>query len=239
MPRRSTLPGLLLTLAAAFLTPAAVPAAQPRALPERPTVAEILDPDVAYQADYTLRTPTQRFAGRVYHDGRRERREWSDRSGSYALLVRRDIDAVYVVFPQYGFYLSTTYKGMGGLIGDPENLVLDMTPTGSERVAERPARRYDVRGVSGSGGRLVGTVWLSPENVLVRSRGTVRFAGRDESFESELSNLAFGPLDPALFEPPTNFVRITLDAFVAPQNIPYLVDSLRRSYGQTPPKQKN
>lgn len=195
---------------------------------DRRTAISLLDAPVSYQANYVFMSGGKAFHGQVKHAPGRERREWSDAMGEQAMLVRRDADAVYFVAPALRIFLAAGYKETAAAFGDVESLTLELTAEGNERLAARSARRYRAEGQSPSGAAFSGTVWVSSEGILLKAKGMLRDRAGDQDFETELTDLKIGAVDPQAFEPPKGFTRIALGGIIAPEKIAELLRLLRQ-----------
>jgi hypothetical protein len=178
---------------------------------EQVSVAQLLDAKADYVADFYLTSGGSRYQGSVVHAPGRERREFDTPAGRQILLLRRDIDEAAVVLPDRKLYLRTSFQAMAGMVGGFDDVVLDRSPTGAEKVSGQSTTRYAIAGAGGQSGRFTGTVWMTKDGILMRARGRVLFNGRDTPVELGLTALRRIKADPSAFVPPAGYTGIPLD----------------------------
>jgi hypothetical protein len=164
-----------------------------------------LDAPLEYSADYSLTANDQTWRGTVVHAPGRERREFSTRLGTQAIVLRRDTDQAAVLWPDRKWYLTTSLSALSGLIGGTDALKLERHRDGNETVDGERCSRWTVEG--GFAGRL----WFSADGILMRAVGMLRLRGRETSISTQLAHVKRAAVDADDFELPVGFHGLTVN----------------------------
>lgn len=166
--------------------------------------------DVAYAADSVVQAGGMEIRGRVHHDNGRERRDMTIQGMEQTVILRPDLDTVYVVMPMMNMGFEVSLDSMP--VPRPEQMMenVDLEEVGRETVAGLDTTRYRVTGRDGNG-LADGFVWISDEGIPVRIEGTAQAGGRTEEVVMYLENVEIGPQDPALFERPEGVSFMPID----------------------------
>lgn len=172
---------------------------------------DLLDPPVSYSAEFTLNTDKGPYRGQVWHAPGRERRQYATRSGEQVLLVRRDLDAVYLLKPAARWYVAMNLGAALTLAGSEGALSVERRLLREERVGAQAASRYRVRVTGAEGRDFEGDAWFTPKGILVRADGaSTGVDGRIRRIDTTLTRLRQGPVDPALFDIPQGWLGVDL-----------------------------
>ena len=93
---------------------------------------------------------------------------------------------------------------------------------GNEIVDGVATTRYKVEFAPGKSGQLVGEMWITAENIVVRVDGKVLTDKRSTPFHLRLTDLSIGKQSAEVFEPPKGFRLVpashpTMGALVKPR----------------------
>jgi hypothetical protein len=173
-------------------------------------MAQLPAADVAYSADSVVRVGGMEIPARVYHDQGRERREMTVQGMEQTIILRPDLDTVYVVMPMMNMGFEVSLDSMP--IPRAEDMMdrSDLEEVGRETVAGLDTTKYRIVGTS-EDGMAEGFVWISDENIPVRVEGVAQSGGQQEDFVMYLENIEIGPQDPALFERPAGVSFMPID----------------------------
>jgi hypothetical protein len=184
-------------------------AAAPSRAAER--ALDLLDAAVSYTADFTVSSDKGTYSGLLWHQPGRERRSYATKGGSQTILIRRDLDAAWLMKPSGKWYLGVSLKALGVIAGGIDNLTVSRTPLGDEDVNGHRAARYRVVGQGPRGGRFDGDAWFTREGIMVKAAGTLTDPdGKRSPVQTELSRLNIGRVDAKNFELPSGWMGMDL-----------------------------
>jgi hypothetical protein len=162
-------------------------------------------PQVDYSADMVMEGGGQLVKGRVYRSGNKERREIEDQGESVVIIIRLDTRTAYVIAPQLQGYATQSLddpmlQGMVMEAGDGSNV--EIQELGRETRDGLDLTKYQLTGTDSDGGEIGGVYWQTDDGIIVEANGHQVTGGQRMEGHIVLSNIVFGPQDPALFEPP-------------------------------------
>lgn len=170
-------------------------------------------PAVEYQAELRIESGGLVLSGPVHYTPDKERRTLSlvgSKFPGQPIILRRDKALVWVLDPERNSYRQSPWSSddaaAAGRGGVPQRLV-EKTEVGGETVDGTEATRYRVRFSEVDGTTLVGEIWISPDNIVLRIEGALveRANNRSQPFRMALTNLERAPQAPELFELPRDF----------------------------------
>ena len=188
---------------------------------------DILDAPVSYTATYVASDSKGVFAGKVWHQPGRERRECETKHGPMSALLQRDQDAAYLINPAAKWVVAVSFHAAVSLAGGLDELVLTKQKIGPESVEGQKTIRYHLA-ASGVGGReFVGDLWALPSGVPVKVSGVETEPGGKKAEVSLIqTNIRVGPVNGAVdLEAPQGFMSINLRK-VTPENLTKAIASL-------------
>lgn len=188
---------------------------------------DVLDAHVSYIASFYVTTGDKgTYRGQVWHMPGRERRDYQTSGGGQILMIRRDLDAAYLMKPSGRWYVGLGLRAVGALAGGLDAMQVERRKVREETVAGVRATRWAVH-ASSPKGRFDGDIWTSREGIVVKLAGTV-VAGTDEpsAVEMGLSGLKVVDVDPITFELPKGWFGMDLRSVPA-EKIEQAVESLR------------
>lgn len=184
----------------------------PQGRAETIAALDLLDSGVEFAADYALRLEGRgHYLGTVMHAPSQERRAFDTSKGQQVLIIRRDLDAVSMLWPANKSFLSVPISMASPYIGDIETLKLERSPTGTETVNGEVCTIYNVH-VESDANNFKGRMWFTKDGILMKAMGHVIVDGKKRAIETELSQLARAKSDPILFDIPADYWGIPLKA---------------------------
>lgn len=176
----------------------------------REPLARLLRPRVEYQADLRIDSGHLVLSGPVHYTPDRERRTLTfegSRVPARPMIIRRDRHVVWVLDPEHRSYYQLPLSASNELIS---GALTESIEVGRESIDGREATRYRVRFAEAEGAGLVGHVWISADDIVLRVEGTTVDAGKNprRPFRLSLRNLKVGPQPPELFEVPKGFTPV-------------------------------
>lgn len=190
-------------------------------------VLDLLDPPVAYTAQFFLRGDRGTYRGTVWHAPGRELREFDTQGGGQAVLLRRDTGTAYLLKPSGRWYVGMALSAAAGLAGGLDGMVVSRTRVKEESVAGLRAVRYRVEASAPKGDRFAGDAWFSRDGILVRAVGTVTTrGGRSMPVETGLSAIRVGKVEDSRFDLPSGWLGMDLSGIPA-DRLEQAVESLR------------
>jgi hypothetical protein len=188
---------------------------------------DLLDVPVAYSADFTVSSDKGTYGGRMWHQSGRERRDFETKGGAQSILIRRDLDAAWLLKPSGKWYVGLGFKAVGAMAGGVDQLTVERTRTGEDWVNGHRAQRYKVQGNGPRGGRFDGDAWFSREGIMVKAEGIMTDSeGRKSPVQTELSRIRLGRVDDKLFELPSGWFGMDLRSVPA-EGLVKALESLR------------
>lgn len=169
----------------------------------------ILD-ELSWQATRVVRVDGRSFETRVHHAKLRERISAVIEGVELDLVVRYDRQLMWQMTPLFAMAGETDISAMD----TPATIrVLARERLGEETVAGQRTTRYRLRYETRSGERREGQYWQNAAGVHVRSRFAVPDPdGKLRQVELELRDLRVGAQAAELFEVPTDYRVIQVDA---------------------------
>ncbi len=149
------------------------------------------------------------LSGPIHYAPEKERRSLKllgSRVPAKVIIIRRDKRIAWVLDPSSRSYFRAPLPKIPG----PTNrflsgAVIEKTKVGIESVDGIRTTRYKVKFAENKSGRLVGDIWVTAENIVVRVNGKVLKNKRSTPFHLRLTNLKIGKQPDDVFEPPKGF----------------------------------
>ncbi len=179
------------------------------ALLAQPVLANELPPlgQASYSADFAMTAQGNRLRGQVNHTPAGERREVTFEGERQVMILKPEAREMLMVMP-----------AMNAAMRMP--LQEDPTVTARETFAEMQPESLGRETVNGQettvyrvAGDYQGRFWITDDGIVMRSD----LATPEGRFEMELSNVARGPQDPALFALPAGIEVMDMGAVPQPQ----------------------
>lgn len=170
---------------------------------------ELPKPSGPYTGLATIVAGEMRLEMRMWVDGANRRSEGEVNGEGQVIIVRGDQGRIYMLNPERreGMSMPITPEAAG-----IEDQMYGWTAAreGSETIGGVDATRYSVAGDSPLGGQLTGQLWFDSDGVLIKARTESVVNGETVIGEHLLTDVKLGPVDPALFEPPSDYQIMSL-----------------------------
>ena len=145
------------------------------------------------------------LAHRMYYTAKRQRLDYKSGERDEIAIVDQEAAAVFVLYPGQKRYRKAALVqpefdfGIGRAETKREKVA-------DEPVADRPARKYRVEAKTAQGQEFKGFAWFTAERILVKLEGEVKQGRRTRRITMNAGELKIGPLDPAVFAIPADYV---------------------------------
>ncbi len=174
------------------------------------TVGETLArPSVEYRGELLMEAGRLALSGPIHYAPEKERRSLKlhgSRIPAKVIIIRRDKRIVWVLDPSSrSYYRAPLPKSRGTSNRLLSGAVIEKTKVGIESLDGIPTTRYKVKFAENESGRLVGDIWVTAENIVVRVDGKILKNKRSTPFHLRLTDLKIGKQPDELFEPPKGF----------------------------------
>jgi hypothetical protein len=165
------------------------------------------DASIAYSAERTVTVNGKSYSGMVFHIPGHERHEQTIQGVAEVVVLDAAAKQGFLIVPMLKTYVTFAFPKVMAELDDP---ALRRDPVGRETVNGLRTTKYRIDHLATDGSRAQGYAWLSAQGVLMRIDGTVTRggSGRVTAIRMELSNLALGPQDPALFQVPPGLAQL-------------------------------
>ena len=170
---------------------------------------------LSYSGEYVADVKGKRYTGRVWRAPEMERREMTVGRTALVTIVRMDRQEIWFLAPQQRLYVvyPTSAPEMSAFLPQPAlHRLAQRQEEAPESVNGIAARRYKVSGVSELGAPYEGLAWFTTEGALagvdvdVPGTGLVRH---------QLTRIAPGAVDRALFDLPAGFTQVPPEQAIA------------------------
>ena len=175
------------------------------------TVGETLTrPSVEYRGELLMEAGRLALSGPIHYAPEKERRSLKlhgSRIPAKVIIIRRDKRVVWVLDPPSRSYYRAPLpkKSRGTLNRLLSGTGIEKTKVGIESLDGIRTTRYKVKFAENKSGRLVGDMWVTAENIVVRVSGKVLKNKRSTPFHLRLTDLKIGKQPDDVFEPPKGF----------------------------------
>ena len=162
---------------------------------------EMPKPTVAYRATQVMISGGNRVEMPIYHKPGKTRMENTTQGQTIVLIRREDLGVLWTLLPG-NIYSESQLTDEGGLPGPTDVDLTELVEEGEETVGDVVTTRYRFAHQAGDGTSNQGKVWLTPENIVVKS--VVTGQGNGQSFDITIENqdIYIGDQPDALFELP-------------------------------------
>jgi hypothetical protein len=162
-------------------------------------------PTVEYSADRVLETDAGIFEGRIYSAKGKERIETSMQGIESVMILRRDLQAGWMLMPAQRMYQELELGRAEEQAGLQSSDKADISVVGPETIEGRATTKYKMVMKDGSGG---GFVWITEDGITVKM-DLLGKDGRDRTrMTVTLTNIVIGAQNPALFELPEGYTAM-------------------------------
>jgi len=171
------------------------------------------DTKVPFSAERTVIFNGKTYHGKIYAVPGRQRHDQDVNGLHPVVLLRADLQMAYLMLPELHIYAEFPFPKSVTEYGGVEQLG---QPIGSATVAGQETRQYRVERTGSDTSVLDGSVWMTPDGIVVKIDGTYSEPGHKITKGTvELSNIVRAPQDPSLFELPPKMTKLTPEAVQA------------------------
>ena len=181
-----------------------------------PAVAapNLLDLKVAYSADTVIGSGDHPRVGHLWRTPTALRHDLNENGQTETVIVRHDSQTAWLVMPSLKLALGTDLAGWAQLPGAAAVLdaadKLKPVPAGTAVMEGLRATKYRVRMDDATAGQFDGYVWSTAQGIILKIDGAGEQNGRQGTLHLQFRNVHVGPQDASLFEPPSDYRRITV-----------------------------
>ena len=170
--------------------------------------AELKPPQTPFRADAQFSAGnTVQMDGPMWYDGGLERREMVMDTQDVILITRPDQGLVFMISPDNKAVMQLKLKPEMRYYSEETLASLDAEEVGREMISDEAAIKYRVDGGSGGNTGVSGFLWVTEDGIAIKFEGMTG----STKVSMLLTNVVRGPVDPALFEVPTDFQIMELD----------------------------
>jgi len=171
----------------------------------------LLDLKVEYSADSIAGSGTNPQTGRLWRTPTALRFETTDATRAQTFIVRFDRNAAWMLVPELKLVLETDLAALSQMSGLPDaSEKLHPVEVGVETIDGTRANKYKVSADDPKAGWFRGFVWRTTQGVVLKVEGEGEHQGRLGVVHLQFRNVRIGPQDPALFDPPADYKRMTV-----------------------------
>jgi hypothetical protein len=175
-----------------------------------PALAETLgDARVGFSAERVLVINGQSYVGRMWHMPGEQRHEQDLPALRPIFILRAGTTIGDIVLPKLHTVVEFALPKELSILGDPNLL---RKPVGQETVNGIATTKYEVDEEKPQG-RAVGALWLSEEGIPMKCDASLATdKGKISTIRWELRHVKIGTQDPALFEIPRGYAKLSPEA---------------------------
>lgn len=165
---------------------------------------------VEYSADETMETAEFAFDGAVAVSGDKERREQLIEGMRQITITRHDKKVVWTLLPEQQMYMEMKLGEGGSGQGDLSEFDIEQTTVGQEEVNGVATTKSKIVMTARNGDKMGGFWWVSRDGIVVKLDVIGMTEGSKMRMKKELRNVKLGRQDPALFEIPAGYEKMSM-----------------------------
>lgn len=172
--------------------------------------AEIPEAKVEYSADSILEAERMTMKAKVYHAPGKERREQAMGDLKQIFITRKDKNVAWVVMPEQKMYMEMPFAQAKENEMDLSSYKVDQTPVGEETIEGIKTIKSKVVMTGPDGANFDGFLWMTAHGITMKIDAVARGKGEKTRMKMTLKNLKIGKQDPALFEIPAGYQKMSM-----------------------------
>lgn len=187
------------------------------------SAAQPTRPQAEYSADSTMQTKEGTIQQHVYVTPTKERKELLAGAGEGAVQIfRYDSKVLWMLMPSEHMYMEYSLSGgqAQGQENDPSQWTYEDTVVGEDTLNGVKVTKYKTIATSTDGKKFGGFSWRTREGINVKQDLLYKEGNDKKRMLIELSNLAIGRQDPALFEIPEGFTKLDMGGMMGMMGAP-------------------
>jgi hypothetical protein len=174
--------------------------------------AKSTQPQVEYSADSTMETAEVSMKGHVNYAPTRERRDMVTDGGEKMIMItRHDKKVAWTLMPSEKMYMEMSLdKASAQAKDDTSKYKIEQTVVGPESLNGVNTTKSKIIMTGPKGEKMGGFMWTTRENIVVKMDAIAIDKKDKMRFKTELTNLKVGKQDPALFEIPPGYSKMSM-----------------------------
>jgi hypothetical protein len=166
-------------------------------------------PKVEYSADTSMEFAQGAIHGKVYGAPNKERREYAQSGQTMIMIMRADKKLAWMLMPEQKMYMELDMS-KERRADDLRGWKIEQTTIGLETVNGMKTTKSKIAMTGPKGERLTGFWWLTKDDIVVKMDAVAVDKGRQERFKIENKNIKIGKQDPALFQVPAGYSKMSM-----------------------------
>jgi len=168
---------------------------------------------VEYSADSEMETSEVSMKGKVNYSPMRERREMvMDGGDKMIMIMRQDKKLAWTLMPADKMYMEMSIAQAGAKNKDDiSQYKIEQTVVGPETINGVSTTKNKIIMTGPGGEKMGGFMWMTKENIVMKIDAISINKQEKSRFKTELTNLKIGKQDPALFEIPPGYSKVSMD----------------------------
>jgi len=173
--------------------------------------AKPAQPQVEYSADTTMETAEVSMKGHVNYAPTRERREMvTDGGDKMIMITRRDKKMSWTLMPSEKMYMEMSLdQASAQAKDDTSKYKIEQTVVGPETVNGVNTTKSKIIMTGPKGEKMGGFMWVTKDNIVVKMDAIAIDKKDKYRFKTELADIKVGKQDPALFEIPPGYSKMS------------------------------
>lgn len=186
------------------------------AMAASPVAPRPQQPQAEYSADSYMETEQLTMKSKVYHAAGKERKEQEMGGEKSVTIMRHDKQLLWTVMPSQQMYMEMSLQGKQrppGQGNDASDYTYERTEVGPEVIDGHQTTKYKVIATSPKGEKMGGFMWITREGIQIKMDLVALVEGSKMRMKTGLTNLKIERQDPALFEVPAGYTKMTMPGF--------------------------
>jgi len=173
--------------------------------------AKPAQPQVEYSADTSMETAEISMKGHVNYAPKRERREMVTDGGDKMIMIMRfDKKMAWTLMPSEKMYMEMSLdQASSQAKDDTSKYKIEQTVVGPEMLNGINTTKSKIIMTGPKGEKMGGFMWTTKDNIVVKMDAIAIDKKEKMRFKTELTNLKIGKQDPALFEIPNGYTKMS------------------------------
>ncbi len=169
-------------------------------------------PRVEYSADTVMETAEVSMKGHINYAPKRERREMvMDGGDKMIMIMRLDKKMAWTLMPSEKMYMEMSLdKASSQAKDDTSKYKIEQTVIGPEMLNGLNTTKSKIIMTGPKGEKMGGFMWATKDNIMVKMDAIAIDKKEKMRFKTELTNLKIGKQDPALFEIPRGYTKMSM-----------------------------
>jgi len=169
-------------------------------------------PQVEYSADSAMETAEVSMKGHVNYAPMRERREMVTDGGDKMIMITRlDKKVAWTLMPSEKMYMEMDLaQASAQAKDDTSKYKIEQTVVGPESLNGVNTTKSKIIMTGPKGEKMGGFMWTTKDNIVVKMDAIAIEKNDKHRFKTELTDLKVGKQDPALFEIPSGYSKMSM-----------------------------